>query len=134
MNRRSQAASHGYVLLGDSAYGSKVKLQEQEYFLHASILKFGSDGGKYYKREPWRWSYKTKQIVKYYLQLRTKLIPYLYAESYKYSKYGLPLIMPIFYRTPEFYDDERYRNEYYLGTELFVSPILHKKEIKFYFY
>lgn len=40
---RSQAASHGYVLLGDSAYGSKVKLQDQEYFLHASILKFGSD-------------------------------------------------------------------------------------------
>ena len=40
---RSQASSHGYVLLGDSAYGSKVKLQEQEYFLHASILKFGSE-------------------------------------------------------------------------------------------
>lgn len=92
------------------------------------ILKFGSEQGKYYKREPWRWSYKTNQIVKYYLQLRTSLIPYLYAESYKYYKYGMPLVMPIYYKAPEFYDDVRYRNEYYLGTELFVSPIIHKKD------
>ena len=92
------------------------------------ILKFGSEKGKYYKREPWRWSYKTSQIVKHYLTLRTQLIPYLYAESYKYYKYGMPLVMPIYYKAPEFYDDVRYRNEYYLGTELFVSPIIHKKD------
>lgn len=92
------------------------------------ILKFGSEAGKYYKREPWRWSYKTSQIVKRYLTLRKKLIPYLYAESYKYYKYGMPLVMPIFYKAPEYYDDIRYRNEYYLGTELFVSPIIHKKD------
>lgn len=92
------------------------------------ILKFGSEEGKYYKREPWRWSYKTSQIVKYYLTLRKQLIPYLYAESYKYYKYGMPLVMPIYYKAPEFYDDLRYRNEYYLGTELLVCPIIHKKD------
>lgn len=92
------------------------------------ILKFGSDSGKYYKREPWRWSYKTSQIVKRYLRLRKQLIPYLYAESYKYYKYGMPLVMPIFYKAPEYYDDLKYRNEYYLGTELFVSPIINKKD------
>lgn len=92
------------------------------------ILKFGSEKGKYYKREPWRWSYKTSQIVKHYLTLRKRMIPYLYAEAYKYYKYGMPLIMPIYYKSPELYDDDRYRNEYYLGTELFVCPIVHKKD------
>ena len=92
------------------------------------ILKFGADEGKYYKREPWKWSIKTYSIVKNYLQLRHKLIPYLYAEAYKYHKYGMPLVMPIYYKFPEMYDDINYRNGYYLGTELFVSPIVSKKD------
>ncbi len=92
------------------------------------ILKFGSDRGKYYKREPWRWSIKTYKIVNDYLHLRHHLIPYLYTESYKYHKYGMPLISPIYYKYPEMYDDVNYRNEYYLGTELFISPIIRKKD------
>ena len=92
------------------------------------ILKFGADEGKYYKREPWKWSIKTYSIVKNYLQLRHRLIPYLYAEAYKYHKYGMPMVMPIYYKFPEMYDDINYRNGYYFGTELFVSPIVNKKD------
>ena len=92
------------------------------------ILKFGSDEGKYYKREPWKWGIKTYTIVKDYLNLRHKLIPYLYAESYKYHKSGMPLIMPIYYKYPEMYDDSNYRNGYYFGTELFISPIINRKD------
>lgn len=92
------------------------------------ILKFGADEGKYYKREPWKWSIKTYSIVKNYLQLRHRLIPYLYAEAYKYHKYGMPIVMPIYYKFPEMYDDINYRNGYYFGTELFVSPIVNKKD------
>ena len=80
------------------------------------ILKFGADEGKYYKREPWKWSIKTYSIVKNYLQLRHRLIPYLYAEAYKYHKYGMPIVMPIYYKFPEMYDDINYRNGYYFGT------------------
>ena len=92
------------------------------------ILKFGSEKGKYYKREPWRWEVKTYNIVKDYLQLRHKLIPYIYSEAYKYHKFGKPLIKPIYYTNKEFYDDILYRNEYYFGGELFVSPIVSKKD------
>lgn len=92
------------------------------------ILKFGSEKGKYYKREPWRWDIQTYKIVKDYLTLRHRLIPYLYAEAYKYHKYGMPLIMPIYYNKPEMYDDDLYKNSYYFGTELFVSPIVNKKD------
>lgn len=92
------------------------------------ILKFGADEGKYYKREPWKWSIKTYSIVKNYLQLRHRLIPYLYAEAHKYHKYGMPMVMPIYYKFPEMYDDINYRNGYYFGTELFISPIVNKKD------
>ena len=92
------------------------------------ILKFGSDKGKYYKREPWKWNIKTYNIVNNYLTLRHRLIPYLYTESYKYHKYGIPLINPVYFKYPEMYDDDNYRNEYYFGSELFISPIIKKKD------
>ncbi len=92
------------------------------------ILKFGADKGKYYKREPWRWGVKTQSIVKSYLELRHKLIPYLYSEAYKYTKDGVPILKPIYYVAPEMYDDLLYSDEYYFGSQLFVCPITKKKD------
>ena len=92
------------------------------------ILKFGSSGGKYYIREPWKVGIKTYNIVKKYLQLKHRLIPYVYSEAYKYSKTGMPLVIPVYYSVPKMFDDFNYRNEYSLGTELFISPITTKKD------
>lgn len=93
------------------------------------IMKFGAEAGKYYKREPWRWNIKTYGITKNYLQLRHRLIPYLYTEAYKYHQFGKPLIEPIYYQYPEMYDDPLYKDEYYFGSAFFVSPITKKKDI-----
>lgn len=92
------------------------------------ILKLSADRGKYYKREPWKWSIKTYTITKEYLTLRHKLIPYIYSEAYKFSKDGVPLIKPLYYTNPNLYDDELFYNEYYFGSQLFVSPIIDKKD------
>src|SRR5574344_142295 len=100
-----------------------------ELGVFSPILKLSADKGKYYKREPWRWSIKTFTITKEFLNLRHKLIPYIYSEAYKYSKKGIPIIKPIYYIHPEMYDDELYYNEYYYGTELLVAPILNKKDL-----
>jgi alpha-glucosidase (family GH31 glycosyl hydrolase) len=92
------------------------------------ILKLSSDAGKYYKREPWRWDVKTYDITKDYLQLRHRLIPYIYSEAYRLSRFGTPLLYPLYYTNPQMYDDPLFRNEYYFGSELFVSPILNGKD------
>ena len=92
------------------------------------ILKLASDGGKYYKREPWRWGIKTYDITKDYLQLRHRLIPYIYSEAYKLTRFGTPLLYPLYYTNSEMYDDPLYRNEYYFGSQFFVSPILNSKD------
>lgn len=92
------------------------------------ILKFGADKGKYYKREPWRWSVKTLGITRDYLQLRHKLIPYLYSEAYKNAKYGTFVIQPLYYKYKDMYDDLLYGSEYYFGSQLFVCPIVKRKD------
>lgn len=92
------------------------------------ILKLSADAGKFYKREPWRWGIRTYAIAREYLLLRHRLVPYLYSEAYRYHKYGIPLIQPVYYQFPELYDDMVYRNEYSFGSQFFISPIITKKD------
>ena len=92
------------------------------------ILRLSADEGYYYKREPWRWDITTNSVVSQYLRLRHSLIPYLYSEAYRYSRTGLPLVQPLYYRYPEIYDEPLYKNEYYFGDSLFVAPITTKMD------
>ncbi len=92
------------------------------------IMRFHSSGGKYYKREPWRWDHRTTVIVNDYLKQRHQLMSYLYTEAYKYHKFGKVIFQPLYYVFPKAYDDDTYRNEYFFGSELFVAPIVNKKE------
>ena len=96
--------------------------------VYSPLLRLSSKRGKYYKREPWKWDVKTLKIVKDYLQMRHRLIPYLYTEGYKYHQTGKPLIEPLYYQNPEIYDEPKYKNEYYFGSELLVCPITKQKD------
>ena len=115
--------------------GYKGGIEDSELYMryvqlgtYSPILRLASEEGKYYKREPWKWDAKTFKIVHDYLNLRHKLIPYLYAEANKYSTFGSPLIQPLYYKYPETYDEPLYKNEYYFGSELFISPIVTPKD------
>ena len=92
------------------------------------ILKLNSDSGKYYKRYPWVWGIKTIDITSDYLNLRHKLIPYLYSEGYRYHKLGVPIIQPLYYQYPNMYDDLLYSREYYFGSQFFICPIIKHKD------
>lgn len=92
------------------------------------ILRFHGARGHYYKKEPWLWDAKTENIAADYLRLRHRLIPYLYTEAYNYTKSGTPVIQPFYYNYMWVYDDALYRNQYYLGSQLLVCPILEPKD------
>lgn len=91
------------------------------------IFMLASAGGKYYKREPWKWDVLSFSVVRDYMQLRNKLVPYIYSEAYIYHKSGSPLVQPMYYQYPKIYDEPLYRNQYMFGTEMMVSPIIKKK-------
>ncbi len=107
---------------------SELYLRYIQFGVFSPILRFSSQDGRYYKKEPWKQDYKTMEIARDYLQLRHRLIPYIYSEGYKNHKSGTPLIKPLYYDVPEMYDDAKARNEYYFGSELLVAPITMKKE------
>jgi len=131
----SSATNSGVSYWSHDIGGTSGGVEDPELFIRfiqlgvfSPIMRLGAEDGKYYKREPWKWDVKTLKIAKDYMNLRHKLIPYLYSESYKYAKTGLPLLQPLYYRYPEIYDEPLYKNEYYFGTELFIAPITEKKD------
>ena len=84
--------------------GFKNGIEDAELYMRyvqlgtfSPIFRFSAKRGVYYKREPWKWDFKTFNIVKSYMWLRQKLVPYLYSEAYAYSRNGLPLIQPLYY-------------------------------------
>ena len=130
------AANIGVSFWSHDVGGNHGGVEEGELYLRylelgvfSPILRFHGARGKYYKKEPWLWDVKTTSIAVDYLRLRHRLIPYLYTESYNYTKSGTPLIQPFYYNYMWVYDDELYKNQYYFGSQLLVCPILTKKDL-----
>lgn len=121
--------SHDVGGYKDGIEDSELYVRSVELATFSPIFRFSAKHGHYYKREPWRWDVSTLNIVRDYCNLRHRLIPYLYAEAYNYYKTGLPLIEPLYYKNPEIFDEPMFRNEYYIGKELFVAPITVKKNL-----
>ena len=130
----SRASNIGVSWWSHDIGGYKSGVEDPELYMrfiqlgtYSPIFRLSSDASHYYKREPWLWDVKTYSVVKDYLKLRHKLVPYIYTEGYKYYKTGLPFIQPVYYRYPEIYDEPLYKNEYYFGSELFIAPVTTKK-------
>ncbi len=126
----SLASNKGISWWSHDVGGFKDGIEDNELYLRyiqfstfSPIFRFSAKRGVYYKREPWLWDIKTFTIAREYCLLRQRLIPYIYTEGYKYSKYGTNLIQPLYYNYPEIMDEPAYRNEYYFGSEFFVAPI-----------
>lgn len=98
-----------------------------QFGVFSPIFILASDTGKYYKREPWRWNQIKLSVIKEYMQLRNKLVPYIYNEGYVYHKYGVPIVQPLYYKYPKIYDEPNYVNQYFFGSKIMISPITKKK-------
>lgn len=132
----SSASNMGISFISDDIGGYSGGIEDGELYRRyiefgtfSPILRLSSASSHYYKREPWKWDIDTLTIVTYYLRLRYMLIPYLYTESINYINTGIPILRPVYYNYPEVYDEIEYRNEYYLGNNLFVCPITKPKDI-----
>ncbi len=81
-------------------------------------------GPDYQPQEPWGYSEETEEICKRYIQLRYRLLPYIYTFAFKNYQSGLPIAIPLFFEYP---DDNSLSNEsssYLWGDAILVSPVV----------
>lgn len=98
-----------------------------QFGVFSPIFILAGEAGKFYKREPWKWDSIKLGVIREYMCLRNKLVPYIYNEGYIYHKYGVPLIQPLYYKYPKIYDEPNYVNQYFFGSKIMISPIIKKK-------
>ena len=77
--------------------------------------------------EPWASGPEHEAIRRRYIELRYKLLPYLYTGIEETTRTGLPFMRPLFLEYPQiegFYRDDR---DFLFGRDILVEPVLTEK-------
>jgi len=69
----------------------------------------------------------TQRIVRYFMDERYRLLPYLYTTVWQAHKNGTPVIRPLFFEFPKDSIAYSVMNEYLWGDDFLVAPILHQR-------
>lgn len=128
----STATNIGYIWWSHDIGGHMGGYKDNELYLRwlqlgvfSPINRLHSTSNEFTGKEPWKYIPSVEQNATYYLQLRKRLIPYLYSMNYLAYKDGKALVEPMYY---SYKNKEAYqiKNQFMFGTELMVSPITSK--------
>ena len=86
------------------------------------ILRLHSEKSQWNSKEPWLYEPEARKVMTEYLQLRYRLIPFLYTMNVRACYESEPLMQPMYWNHK---DEEAYTvpNQYYFGPDLIVAPI-----------
>lgn len=82
------------------------------------------------RQEPWSFGAGTEEIVRRYVKLRYRWLPYLYGLFEEASRTGLPVMRPLLLEYP---DDEQalaVNDQFLLGTDVLVAPVVRPGQTK----
>jgi alpha-glucosidase len=119
----------GYPLVGDDIGGfgssSPADLLTRWYEVGAFNPIYRNHAAKgTADREPWVNGPEHEAIRRKYIELRYRLLPYIYTNTEEATRTGVPLMRPVFLEYPqsaEFYADD---HDFLFGPDLFVSPVV----------
>lgn len=76
-----------------------------------------------FNQEPWSFGSKYEFIIKRFIQMRYRLLPYLYTTFWQYSHYGTPMLRPLAFVAQN--DEHTYNrsHEFMLGDALLISHV-----------
>ena len=112
--------------IGGHAKGSRdddLQLRWLQFGVFSPILRLHSSSGAFNSKEPWMYDGAVQEIMKRFLQLRHRLIPYLYSMNYLCHTQDEMLVQPLYYAYPEQPEAYTHPNQYYFGDSLLVCPI-----------
>lgn len=94
------------------------------------ILRLHSSHSPWTSKEPWNFRAEYHGAMKRFMQLRHRLIPYIYTVNVTTVPHGIPLVQPLYWRFPE--RDEAYHkpNQYFFGCSMVVAPIVDPRDTR----
>jgi len=88
------------------------------------ISRLHSTKNTFLERRPWGYDAETFRIIKFAMQLRHALIPYLYSMAWKNASQDTALVRPMYYFYPDKEQAYHCPNQYFFGSELIAAPYI----------
>jgi alpha-glucosidase len=76
------------------------------------------------EREPWSFGEPYESINRKFIELRYKLMPYIYSTFWEHHRYGFPILRPLVMMEQENQGNHFRQDEFSFGDKLLVCPIL----------
>jgi alpha-glucosidase len=76
------------------------------------------------EREPWSYGPEAEAIIKQYIELRYKLLPYLYSVFWENHRYGFPMLRPVVMVEQQEANNAWRQDEFTLGDKMLICPVL----------
>ena len=112
--------------IGGFGFGGKCSAE-----LYARWFEFGAfcplcrpHGDQTELREPWQFGSEIEAICRKYLQLRYRLLPYIYSIAREACTSGIPIMRPLVLEYPKDPNVYNLADEYLFGRDILVAPIL----------
>ncbi|MFD0704207.1 TIM-barrel domain-containing protein [Alloscardovia venturai] len=94
-----------------------------QYGTFAPINRLHSSNSAFTSKEPWNFRPEVRRAMVDTLQLRHRLIPYVYTMNYRAHNDGEPIIEPMYWSEPDNVDAYSNKTEFWFGTQLVMAPI-----------
>jgi len=94
-----------------------------QFGVFSPVLRLHSGNNAFLTKEPWTFPAPAREVMTAFLRLRHRLVPYLHTMNHRAAADGLPLVLPMYYRSPGTADAYRVPHQYEFGTELVVAAI-----------
>ncbi|OOQ56912.1 glycoside hydrolase family 31 protein [Mucilaginibacter pedocola] len=76
------------------------------------------------EREPWSFGEPFTAINRKFIELRYRLIPYLYSAFWEHHRYGFPILRPVVMHEQGTYSNHYRQDEFTYGDKILVCPVL----------
>jgi len=76
------------------------------------------------EREPWSFGEAFEAINKKFIELRYKLLPYIYSVFWEQARYGFPILRPLAMLEQEISSNIPREEEFSFGDKILVSPVV----------
>lgn len=109
---------------------------EPDAELFARWLQFGvfspfmrsHSAGDTKAREPWSFGEYWEAINRKFIELRYKLLPYIYSVFWEQTQYGSPILRPVTMVEQHLETNMNRQEEFCFGDNILVSPVLHPQQ------
>ena len=126
----ANSANVGYTWWSHDIGGHHMGYRDDDLYIRwlqfgvfSPIMRLHSTSNELLRKEPWKYKTEVYRYAKEWLNLRHKLIPYIFTMDYRTHLDGIALCEPMYYSYPENKNAYCVPNQYMFGSELMVCPI-----------